>query len=149
MLSRRHLFVFALLCAAAVALLFNSPSSASGGLVLVVNAKNAKSLSVEEVKRIFLGETSYWLHNVPVKLILRPSDSPAGENFYRAIGVPPSRLKRIWQEKQLSGQGNAPDTIKAIGDVLSKVAASPGGVSFAMSAEIPAKTPGIRVVSLK
>jgi len=147
-LPRRHLLVFTLLCAAAVALLFGSPSHASGGLVLVVNAKNAKSLSVDETKRLFLGETSFWSSNIPVKLILRPSDSPAGDNFYRVISITPARLKRIWQERQLSGQGNTPETVAAIQGVLTKVAASPGGISFAMSAEIPAKTQGIRVVPL-
>jgi hypothetical protein len=123
-------------------------SSAGGDLVLVVHASNKENPSMSEAKRLFLGDNTFWPGNVPVKLFVRPSDSPAADAFFRAIQIAPARFKRLWQEKQLSGQGNAPENVAAASALVAKVAADPGGVGFALSDEVPANPPGVRVIAL-
>ncbi len=142
---RRRFLLVALLAITFPSTFIGSSSGAAGQLVLVVNAKNAKSPSKDEAKQLFLGETMFWPGNVAVRLVLRPADSPAGEAFYTTLGVAPSRLKRVWQEKQLSGQGNAPDTIAAAPAMVAKIAADPGGIGFAMADEV-AGAAGVRVI---
>jgi ABC-type phosphate transport system substrate-binding protein len=150
-LSSRHRFLLIahMVFAATVLLAFPRKSSAEGDLVIVVNAQNSGNPSVNEVKKLFLGDTTFWPGNVPVKLFSRPPDSPAGEAFFRTIQVAPSRFKRAWQEKQLSGQGNPPEVVSVPAALVAKVAADPGGIGFALSDELPSNPAGVRVIVLK
>jgi len=149
-LSSRHRWLLLLQVALAAVLLLLSPrnSAADGDLVVVVNAQNGGNLDVVEVKKLFVGDTTFWSGNVPVKLFIRPADSPAAQAFFRAIQVAPSRFKRMWQEKQLSGAGNPPETITDPGTLVAKIAGDPGGIGFALSDELPAKPAGVRVITL-
>jgi len=125
-----------------------TPSEAGGELVVIVNAKNGQSPSLEETKRMFVGQTMYWPGNLPAHPITRPPESRAGEGFFKAIQVSPSRFRRIWQEKQLSGQGQTPETLPTGQAVVAKVAADPGAIGFAMSDEVPANG-SVKVLPLR
>ena len=149
MSSRRRFLVIAhIFPLIALMLLAARISFAEGDLVLVVHANNKEDPGVSEAKKLFLGDTSFWPGNIPVKLFVRPADSPASEAFFRAIQIAPARFKRLWQEKQLSGQGNAPEQVGAAAALLARVAADPGAVGFALSDELPAAPAGVRIIAL-
>jgi ABC-type phosphate transport system substrate-binding protein len=150
-LSSRHRWVLVLHVALAAVLLLVSArtSSAEGDLVIVVSAQNGENPGIAEVKKLFLGDTTFWSGNVPVKLFSRPTESPAAQAFFRAIQVAPPRFKRMWQEKQLSGQGTPPETVADPAALIAKIAADPGGIGFALSDELPANPAGVRVITLK
>jgi hypothetical protein len=137
-------------CAALLAALLAPAPSRAGGedLVLIVNAKNGESPDSATAKKLFLGDTVFWKGNVPVHVVVRPAGSPPGDAFFRAIGVAPARFKRIWQEKELSGQGSAPETIDGAAGVIAKVAADAGGLGVALASEVPAGAGGVRVIPL-
>lgn len=150
-LSSRHrwLLVLHVVLAAALLLVSTRNSSAEGDLVVVINAQNGGNPDTAEVKKLFLGDTTFWSGNVPVKLFTRPADSPPALAFFRAIQVAPPRFKRMWQEKQLSGQGTPPETVGDAATLIAKVGADPGGIGFALSDELPANPAGVRVITLK
>jgi hypothetical protein len=149
MSSRRRLLLIAhVLTAATIVCLMARNGTAAGELVLVLHAGNKENPDSSETRHFFLGETAFWPGNVPVKLFVRPGDSPAADAFFRTIGIAPTRFKRLWQEKQLSGQGSSPETVAAAAALISKVATDPGAIGFALSDELPSNPPGVRVVPL-
>ena len=146
-MSRRPFF--ASIAIVLAALVVPVPSRAGGDdLVLILNAKNSASPDLAAAKKLFLGETGFWAGNVPVHGFVRPAGAPPGDAFYKAIGVAPARFKRIWQEKELSGQGTGPETIAAAPGVIAKVAADPGGLGVALADEVGAGGAGVRLVPL-
>jgi hypothetical protein len=132
-----------------VALLVEGRARAGDELVLVLHAKNGESPDLATVKRMFLGDTAFWPGNVPVHPFVRPAGTPAGDAFFRAIEVAPGRFKRLWQEKELSGKGTAPETVDAVSALAAKVAADRGAIGVALASELPAGTPGVRLVPLQ
>jgi hypothetical protein len=65
------------------------------------------------------------------------------------LQVAPSRFKRMWQEKQLSGQAQAPVKIATAPQLLAKIASDPGAIGFALAAELPQKPIGVRLITLR
>lgn len=146
MISRRRFLQIG--CAGVVLLEAPRVLAAPGDLVLVLNAKNTASPDSSLARRMFFGESVFWSGNVPVRLVVRPADTPSGKEFFKAIGMTPTRFKRLWQEKQLSGQGVAPETIAAAQAVVARVAGDPGGLGVALAEEVPANAPGVRIIPL-
>jgi hypothetical protein len=145
---RIQLVVAAISCACTGLLWAVVTHAAEGNLVFLVNTRNSQKLDEADAKRLFVGDTVYWPGNVPVHPVLRPAETPAGVAFYQALHVAPSRFKRMWQEKQLSGQAQAPESIAAPATLLAKIASDPGAIGFALSTELPAKLVGVRGVTL-
>jgi hypothetical protein len=95
-----------------------------------------------------VGDTLFWPGNLPVHPILRPAETPAAVAFYQALHVAPSRFKRMWQEKQLSGQAQTPQNIATAPLLLAKIATDAGAIGFALAAELPSKLVGVRAIVL-
>ena len=147
--ARRKFLLLASLAAQMAALARSSRGEAAGELVIVLHSKNTESPSLSEVKRIFVGDTTFWPGNVSIHPIVRPADTPAGEAFFHAIRITPSRFRRLWQERQLSGKGVAPETILPPAAMLAKVATDVGAIAFATSDEIPSDAQGVRVLLIR
>jgi ABC-type phosphate transport system substrate-binding protein len=146
-MTRRHFLASASALCAAV--LWQREAHAGGNIVLVLNTTNGASPDLAGAKKIFLGDVAFWPGNGAVRIFVRPSDSPAGDAFFRAISVAPARFKRLWQEKQLSGQGTTPEIVVAASALVAKIAADPGGIGYALADEIPEGTTGVRIVPLR
>jgi hypothetical protein len=124
-------------------------STAEGELVMVVHANNKYDPNTNEFKRLFVGDTMFWPGNVPVKLYVRPVETPAGNTFFHTIHIAPPRFRRLWQEKQLSGQGTVPEIVVIVWALVGKVASDPGAIGFAMADELPTNPPGVRILPLR
>jgi hypothetical protein len=145
--SRLAIAASGVLCAA---LLLAARTHAAGtDLVILVNSRNTQRLDLADAKKLFVGDTLFWPGNLPVHPILRATETPAALAFYRAIHVAPSRFKRMWQEKQLSGQAQAPAKIATAPLLLAKIASDPGAIGFALAAELPQKLIGVRLIMLR
>jgi hypothetical protein len=130
-------------------LMLTTPTEASGdALVILVNARNTQNIDASDAKKLFVGETLFWPGNLPVHPILRPAETPAGVAFYQALRVAPSRFKRIWQEKQLSGQAQSPQNIATAPLLIAKIATDAGAIGFVLAAELPPKMVGVRAIVL-
>jgi len=130
------------------ALMLTTPTEAAGDLVILVNARNTQNIDASDAKKLFVGETLFWSGNVPVHPILRPAETPAAVAFYQALHVAPSRFKRMWQEKQLSGQAQIPQNIATAQLLIAKIATDVGAIGFALAAELPSKMVGVRAFVL-
>lgn len=105
-------------------------------LVVIINGRNpTNTLGLAEVKKLFLGQTSFWHGVVPVKVVTRPDGSASAKAFYGALGMTPQSFGKQWNELQLAGRGVAPKPLATIQDVASAVAQMPGGIGFALASE--------------
>ena len=120
-------------------------------IVIVVNEKVAiKTITREELRNIYLGKLGFWSDNTAVKAFDRPVDRDAGTSFYRdVLKMVPARFRHHWQGQQLAGKGLAPEPIAASVDVIARVAATPGGISYLHNTEIPREPPkGVLLVTV-
>lgn len=84
--------------------------------------------SVNAVRDIYTLETQKDKNGT--KLVVFDLKSGVNQKFYDAIGKTATELKKIWMKMQLSGDGKAPEGLDSEDAVLSKVAATPGAVSY-------------------
>ncbi len=150
--------VLAALCALAVWSLVwpfaAQQASADEGdtVVVLLNARNpTQSLSNTELTKMFLGQTAFWHGVVPVRLVLRPDGSLVAKTFYAAaLGMTPQAFRKHWDELQLSGRSVAPKPLATPEEVAAAVAATPGGIGYALASEAwKINHKGVKIVQLK
>lgn len=151
-----HLRITTLCALAAAALLFLTlvPTPGAGqqaSLVAIVHPSNrASSVSADQIKNIYLGRVTFWPGQVPVRAYSRPPESPAGRAFLRSVlGMTPTRFRRHWQSRQLSGQGVAPPVVGSIASLIERVSQDRGGIGYALSSEATTPGSGVRVVPVR
>ncbi len=119
-------------------------------LVLVVHAENKVSrLDKSSVRNMYLGITTFWPNAVRVKPYNRVHDGAAGKPFFRdVLGMTPARYRHTWQKQQLSGQGVEPEVVATAGDVVARVASSPGAIGYILDSETAAADARVRLIPL-
>lgn len=108
-------------------------------IVVVVNDRfPATSLSVEQVRAIFLGERHYWdgLRAFPVTY---PDEAPIMRDFLsRVLGMNLNQYKSYWI-KRIFREGDVPPSRAATGaEVLRVVASHAGGIGFVEARDLGA-----------
>jgi len=108
-----------------------------GDYVLVVNARNpTASVSVDELKKIYLGQTAFWHGVVPMHVVMWPTDSKAGSGFLEhVLATSAQKYDRTWASKQLSGQGIAPAVASSVDLVVTAVSSRPGAIGYMLASE--------------
>jgi hypothetical protein len=124
------------------------PAGSPDVLVVLISARaGARGISREEIRNIYHGRTTFWPNNTPVLAYSRPAGSPAGRKFFRSIlGTSASAFREHWNGLQLSGGGIAPSTISSAESVVARVAGASGAIGYVLESELPAETPGVRLV---
>lgn len=107
---------------AQISLIANKSISAAS--ITKEDAINIYSLDVREV-----GGTK-------VKLFTIQSEIPARDEFYTAIGKNVTAIRKIWMQKQLTGNGTAPENVNDEETMLAKVSSTPGSIGFVSSAKV-------------
>ncbi|MFN3201115.1 MAG: hypothetical protein ACE366_22135 [Bradymonadia bacterium] len=121
-------------------------------LVAVVHESNpASSLSTDDVKRFYLGQTTNWSSGGIVALVVQPPSSASSKAlFKRLLKMAPSRFKHMWQEKALSGQGVAPKKVGGSASALiSKVSEKPKALGVLLKSEVPAEASGVKFIPIQ
>ena len=123
MLRRVLTIVGAVLC-------LSLPSEARAQIVVVVNPRNpVRDLSLEELRRLYLGRTTTFRQNQPVMLLEQADTRRA---FYRAaLGMNEARVKRHWIGIVFSGETAIPPrTIAGVEELKRTVAQNAGAIGF-------------------
>jgi ABC-type phosphate transport system substrate-binding protein len=118
-------------------------------IVAVINAANdAGKISKADLKNIYLGRQKTWSGGGTIRPYMRPTGAGAGFALLRnVLKMTPARFRHYWQELELSGQGTAPKSITTAKDVIDKVGAEEGAISYLTETE--AKNAGDKVKILK
>lgn len=106
------------------------PVQAQAQIAVVVNLRNpVKDISLEELRRLYLGRTTTFRQNQPVTLLEQAKVSDA---FYQAaLGMNQARVRRHWIGIVFSGEAaKPPRSIAAAGDLKRAVAERPGAIAF-------------------
>jgi ABC-type phosphate transport system substrate-binding protein len=121
------------------------PSVTEAQIVVVVNPSNPlRDLSLEELRRLYLGRTTTFRQNLPVILLeqaeLRKAFYPA------ALGMNEGRIKRHWIGVVFSGESAIPPKTISGSDALKHlVAQTPGAIGFL---DFPAADRSVRVLTI-
>lgn len=92
---------------------------------VVVIAKNATSLSKEQIADIFLGK------NTSLSPIDLPEASPARDEFYTKVtGKSAAQAKAHWSKLAFTGKGTPPKEASSSADVKKMVASSDNAVGY-------------------
>ncbi len=135
----------------ALALLLGSllHAEARADMLVVVNEHNPlESLTLKEVKQLFLGRMRRFpAIDSDVNVLDREEASTAHRDFYRhVVGMDPNRLKRYRARYLFSGQGRLPETIQGQKALLEKVRASKSAVGYIALPKAAPLPAGIKVV---
>ncbi|MBL8936647.1 MAG: hypothetical protein JNM69_18960 [Archangium sp.] len=152
---KRAVWSKVLLVATALALVVpvraNSQQADGNQLVVVLHARNpTRRMTTEQLKNLMLGNVSFWHGVVPVKVFVRPPNSPAAQVLFdKVIEMPASRFNEHWTAKQLAGQGIAPTVLATPEQVAAEVAKVPGAIGVILQSEAwNAQLTGVNVIPL-
>jgi len=99
-------------------------------IAIIVHPSNPiADLSLDEVRRLYLGSTTIFDNNERVVLLESSADRT---RFYRvALGMGEDRLKRHWIGRVFAGQaGSPPQEIRTDDELRRYVATHPGAIAF-------------------
>ena len=121
------------------------PVDAPAQIAVIVNSRNPiRDLSLEELRRLYLGRTTSFRQNLPV--ILLEQAVMSGAFYQAALGMNEARVRRHWIGIVFSGEtAKPPRTIAAAEELKRVVAENPGAIAFIDLAETD---PDMRVLTI-
>jgi hypothetical protein len=142
MVARKYLQVLVLLCAiaaiglrAVMAQTDNHPTFA-----IVVNPHvPVDDISLEELRKIFLGERQFWSSNMPVVPLIRPQGTPEREVVLRVIfKMSETEYKKYWIAKVFRAEAtNEPAVAPTNAFANDAVSAIPGSIACENVKDVP------------
>ena len=108
---------------------------AGQGFKIVVNSANTtESVSIRQLSRIFMKETTTWDSGQPVMPVDQAANSNVRQGFSMVIlGRDASAVKSYWQRLIFSGRGVPPPEKASDEEVLDFVREHPGAVGYVSS----------------
>lgn len=109
-------------------------------LRIIVNPSvEASTLTLDDLRQIYLGNQRYWAGQKLVTPISRPAAVDAGKKFYKSVlQMTPARFHHHWTGIELSGRGVTPSSVVRADDVAALVQNNAGGIAFVTAEELKA-----------
>jgi ABC-type phosphate transport system substrate-binding protein len=105
--------------------------SAHAELVVIVNPKNASSLSAEQIAALYLGNATTFPDGGGVALADQPESAGVRNDFYqKATGRSAAQAKATWARITFTGKGTPPKELKSDADVKAFVAGDPKAIGY-------------------
>jgi ABC-type phosphate transport system substrate-binding protein len=143
----RRIFAGALL----VLLCSGHPSTQSTPFVIVVNKENPmKSLSVVELRRIFMKQSRMWPHAEPMVPVDWDSTSYVRQVFSKQVLNRSVReMAEYWVQQSMTQGLTPPSTQRSSRSVLRFVASVPGAISYVPPFDVDDTVSVVKVSDLK
>jgi ABC-type phosphate transport system substrate-binding protein len=125
----------------------NAPAP-DGRVAIVVNgAVPADELSLEQLRRIFMGERQYWSPKLRITLLLRaPGTWERALVLKQLYQMSEAQLSRYWISKAFRDELTMPaQTVYSTEMALKLVARTPGAITFVDASQVPE---GFKVVKI-
>lgn len=108
------------------------PAAPKTNIVIVVSRENpTESLTVEELRRIFLRETMHWKHGPPIAVFERPTESPICGKFSKTVlKKTAAELKDHWMRLQITRGLKPPKVLRTAALVKEYLQRVQGGISY-------------------
>lgn len=106
--------------------------SAFAAQFVVLNKKNPVStLTIAQVKDIYLGEKLRWDDNTPIHLVDYNSSSPTRVNFTdHILGLSIARVNKTWLKLSLAGVSIPPKILRSEAEVVESVGNDPLAIGY-------------------
>ena len=124
-----------LFLAAVMGMLLHFPDAASAGGVVVVANKNvpASSLSIEEVKNIFLSKKTQWRDGSKIQYVALKKGDAQNDFLKSYLQKTQSQYNRYFRTLVFTGKGKAPRTFSTEAEVVSYVSSTAGAIGYVSS----------------
>lgn len=127
-----------------------TPAPAKPDVLVLVFGPGTPSASHDQIRGVYLGQTSVWPNGTAARPINRPLSTTAARKFYGGVlRTSADQFADTWNTLQLSGGGIKPPTVASGKAAVAKVASTRGGFTYAMESELPADISGVRLVRLQ
>jgi ABC-type phosphate transport system substrate-binding protein len=136
---------------AASMLLWTGVHAAEGpSFVVIVNKANpVKTLTLAELKRIFMKQTRMWPHAESVVPVDWDATSPIREAFSRQVlGRSVREMGDYWVQQSVTQGLTPPSTQKSSRAMLRFVASVPGAISYVPSGDVDDSVAVVKVTGL-
>lgn len=126
MIIKPRLLVLLLL----LVLMAGVPAAQAQVAVVAHKAVPADAVDASRLLDMYSLEEIKWQDGTRIVLFDLKGDSDVKHDFYAFLGRRPSEMKRIWLRIILSGEGRSPIKLKAVDEVLARVAETPGAIGY-------------------
>jgi len=118
--------------AAVMGMLLELPGAASAGGVVVIANKDvsASSLSIDEVKNIFLSKKTQWRDGSKIEFVALESGDAQDEFLRSYLQKTPSQYNKYFRTLVFTGKGRAPRTFSTEAEVVSYVSRTAGAIGY-------------------
>lgn len=128
-------------------LALSGAAPSSGQIAVIANPSVPDdSMSKSKIVDLFTGDVRLWANGQPVVPLDLQSPKEVRKDFYKALGKSSSRMRSIWMKKKLSGEGDVPESVETEDEVVAKVAATPGSISFVRTAHATSSVKVLRIL---
>ena len=104
-------------------------------------------ISRSSLRAIFGMRLNKWPADMPVKVFVMKDDAPEHDAFSKNIlQVFPHQLRLAWDRQVFSGQGQYPEQVDSIQEMLSKIASTPGAIGYIKINEV---TNNVRILQIR
>ena len=112
---------------------------------VIVHKSNAASVSVDEIKRIFLGKSKKFSDGASaVPINLSASVAVRSEFDDAALSKSTNQTKAYWSKLVFSGKGNPPKEVSSMAEMIELVSKNPSLIGYVDSASV---TGDVKVVA--
>ncbi|MCX7195976.1 MAG: hypothetical protein NTV37_08895 [Proteobacteria bacterium] len=104
-------------------------------------------ISRSSLRAIFGMRLNKWPADTPVRVFVMKDDAPEHDAFSKNIlQVFPHQLRMAWDRQVFSGQGQYPEQVASIQEMLSKIASTPGAIGYIKINEV---TNNVRILQIR
>ena len=115
-------------------------------LAVIVNKGNpTNALSLPELRKILLGERTYWRGSRKIILLLPTLGTPERETALRLVSMDESNYKQYWQDKTSGGEGRVAPTALASGFAVNVVAETEDAIAAVPLADVKGSVKILRI----
>jgi hypothetical protein len=115
-------------------------------LAVIVNKSNpVNDLSLPELRKILLGERTYWRGSRRIILLLPTVGSPERQTALRLVSMDESNYRQYWQDKASGNAGSVAPTASASGFAVNVVADSEDAIAVVPLADVKGSVKLLRI----
>lgn len=111
--------------------IFILSSVATCDIVIIANKNVAEdSLSIEDIKRIFLGKKKKWKDNSPVTIAFNKTPSIHNDLLKKYVMRTPSQFKNTWRRLVFTGEGKYPLSFSSDMKMINFIGSKEGAIGY-------------------
>ena len=96
----------------------------------------ADFITKDDLLNYYIGDVQSWGDDLDVVVFDLKARGPVRDTFYEYLGKTSSRMRSIWLKRKLSGEGDPPESFETEGELLERVASTPGAIGFVQKSNV-------------